>query len=253
MRWWHHQLTHLHIHIDWSRNVLWKFAKLQSVITSLFFIIRFSLLYLKIFTLSSEIKLNLLWSSPLTNHFLPCDSDKNVGLRCRTLTKGSITLENDISRKWAEFVCHVHWQFDINAISLCLDINIFQQDACFCSKLGLEVEYSKSNLKTSLSQIWLIFHLLLCVRVGQYNSWELCFKYVKETTWSYFHRMTYVSYPSTDEYKELYIWLITLFSSFPVYMLTFYLCKRCWSPDVTHCVVMISWFTRTYCACAPVL
>ena len=37
VRWCHHQLTHLHIHIDWSRNVLWKFAKLQSVITSLFF------------------------------------------------------------------------------------------------------------------------------------------------------------------------------------------------------------------------
>ena len=37
VRWWHHQLTHSHIHIDWSRNVLWKFAKLQSVITSLFF------------------------------------------------------------------------------------------------------------------------------------------------------------------------------------------------------------------------
>ena len=32
-----HQLTHLYIHIDWSRNVSWKFAKLQSVITSLFF------------------------------------------------------------------------------------------------------------------------------------------------------------------------------------------------------------------------
>ena len=37
VRWWHHQLTHFHIHIDWSRNVLWKFVKLQSVITSLFF------------------------------------------------------------------------------------------------------------------------------------------------------------------------------------------------------------------------
>ena len=37
VRRWHHQLTHLHIHIDWSRNVLWKFAKLESVITSLFF------------------------------------------------------------------------------------------------------------------------------------------------------------------------------------------------------------------------
>ena len=37
---------------------------------------------------------------------------------------------------------------DINAISLCLGINIFQQDECFCSKLGLEVEYARSNLKT---------------------------------------------------------------------------------------------------------
>ena len=38
VRWWHHKLTHLHIHIDWSRNVFRrKFAKLQSVITSLFF------------------------------------------------------------------------------------------------------------------------------------------------------------------------------------------------------------------------
>ena len=33
---WHYQLTHLHIHIDVSRNVSWKFAKLESVITSLF-------------------------------------------------------------------------------------------------------------------------------------------------------------------------------------------------------------------------
>ena len=68
VRWWHHQLTHLHNHIDWSRNVLWNFAKLQSVITSLFFN-RFSSGFhcyvWKIYTLSSEIKLNLLWSSSL--------------------------------------------------------------------------------------------------------------------------------------------------------------------------------------------
>ena len=56
---------------------------------------------------------------------------------------------------------------DINAISLCLDLNIFQQDECFCSKLGLEVEYAKSNLKTSLSQNWVSCHLLPFVRVGQ--------------------------------------------------------------------------------------
>ena len=36
---------------------------------------------------------------------------------------------------------------DTNAISWCLDLNIFQQDECFCSKLGLEVEHAKSNLK----------------------------------------------------------------------------------------------------------
>ena len=58
---------------------------------------------------------------------------------------------------------------DINAISLCLDLNIFQQDECFCSKLGMEVEYAiKSNIKTSLSLIWAICHLLPFVRVWQY-------------------------------------------------------------------------------------
>ena len=55
---------------------------------------------------------------------------------------------------------------DINASILTLDI--FQQDECFCSKLRMEVEYAKSNLKTSLAQIWVICHLLPFVRVGQY-------------------------------------------------------------------------------------
>ena len=37
---------------------------------------------------------------------------------------------------------------DINALSLCLWLkDIFQQDECFCSKLGLEEEYAKSNKK----------------------------------------------------------------------------------------------------------
>ena len=31
---------------------------------------------------------------------------------------------------------------DINAISLYLDLNIFQQDECFFSKLRMEVEYA---------------------------------------------------------------------------------------------------------------
>ena len=56
---------------------------------------------------------------------------------------------------------------DINTISWCLDLNIFQQDECFCSKLGLEVEHAMSKLKTPLSQIWVICHLLPFVRVGQ--------------------------------------------------------------------------------------
>ena len=58
---------------------------------------------------------------------------------------------------------------DINAIPLFLDLNIFQQDECFCSKFGLEVEHATFNLKTSLSQIWVICHLLPFVRVGQYK------------------------------------------------------------------------------------
>ena len=31
---------------------------------------------------------------------------------------------------------------DINAISLYLDLNIFQQDECFCFKFGMEIEYA---------------------------------------------------------------------------------------------------------------
>ena len=69
---WHHQLTHLHIHTDWSRNVSWKFAKLQNFITSLFFN-RFSSGFhcsvQKNFTLSSEIKLDQLRTSPLSIFF----------------------------------------------------------------------------------------------------------------------------------------------------------------------------------------
>ena len=57
---------------------------------------------------------------------------------------------------------------DINAISLCPELNTFQQDERFCSKLGMEVEYAKSYLvKASLSQILLICHLRPFVRRGQ--------------------------------------------------------------------------------------
>ena len=36
-------------------------------------------------------------------------------------------------------------------------------------------------------------------------------------------------------------------------MLYWLLSIRCWSPNVTRYVVMVSWFTRNYCACAPML
>ena len=73
VRQWHHQLAHLHIHIDWSRNVLWKLVKFQSVITSLFFnqiSSGFHCFVQKFVTLSSEIKLNLFRSSPLKHYAL---------------------------------------------------------------------------------------------------------------------------------------------------------------------------------------
>ena len=54
---------------------------------------------------------------------------------------------------------------DINAI-LYLDLNIFQQDECFCSKL---VEYAESIMKTLISQIWVICRLLPFVSVGQHT------------------------------------------------------------------------------------
>ena len=38
-------------------------------------------------------------------------------------------------------------RIDINALSLSLDLNIFQQDECSCSKIGMEVEYAKSSKK----------------------------------------------------------------------------------------------------------
>ena len=66
-------------------------------------------------------------------------------------------------------VMYMYIEFDINAISFCLDIDIFQQDECFHSKLRLEEEHAKSNLKTQLSQIWMICHLLPFARVGQYT------------------------------------------------------------------------------------
>ena len=72
VRRWHHQLAHLHIHTNWSRNVSWKFAKLQSVITFLFFN-RFSsgfhCFIHKFLLFFYEIKLNLFRISPLSKEY----------------------------------------------------------------------------------------------------------------------------------------------------------------------------------------
>ena len=56
---------------------------------------------------------------------------------------------------------------DINASRDVLTRIYFSRMPCFCSKLGIQVEYAKSNLKTSLSQIWVICQLLPFVSVGQ--------------------------------------------------------------------------------------
>ena len=61
---------------------------------------------------------------------------------------------------------------DINAISLYLDLNILQQEECFCAKLGMEVEYATSKLNASLSQIWVICEVPAFVRVGQSFQWD---------------------------------------------------------------------------------
>ena len=98
-----------------------------------------------------------------------------IDLFCRTVTKGSKLLKiTFLVNEQNVSVVYI----DINAVSLHLDLNIFQQDGCFCSKLGMEVGYAKSNLKASLTQIWVICQLLPFVRVGQ------CCFYVQENLFS---------------------------------------------------------------------
>ena len=68
VRQWHHQHTNLHIGLNVPQNILWKSAKLQNFITSLFFV-QFSLNFhhsVRIFSsISIEINKNLDWISPL--------------------------------------------------------------------------------------------------------------------------------------------------------------------------------------------
>ena len=92
---------------------------------------------------------------------------------------------------------------DINAISLYLDLNIFQQDEYFCSKLGMGVEYAKSSLKTSLSQIWVICQLLPFVRVGQNRPLICVPRVLTKTRFSPFHDIDRP--PNWDDNKRRHI------------------------------------------------
>ena len=76
---------------------------------------------------------------------------------------------------------------DINAISLWFDLNIFQQDECFCSPLGLEVEHAKTNLKHQ-TQIWILCHLLPFVRVGQNGQWTNLLSVDEWPSWQQLHQ-----------------------------------------------------------------
>ena len=68
MRRWHHQLTHLNIHKDWSRNVFGKkFSKCHNFLISYPIFIIFAPICREIFTLSFEIMVILDWTSPLIN------------------------------------------------------------------------------------------------------------------------------------------------------------------------------------------
>ena len=73
--------------------------------------------------------------------------------------------EQNVSVMFIENQCNI-----IITTVVCLDLNICHQDECSCSKHGLEVEHAKSNLKTQLSQIWVICQLLPFVRVGRFTS-----------------------------------------------------------------------------------
>ena len=67
---WHHQLTHLNIHKEWSRNVFPKkceISKCHNCLISYPIFIIFAPICGEIFTLSFEIMLILDWTSPLSD------------------------------------------------------------------------------------------------------------------------------------------------------------------------------------------
>ena len=132
VRRWHHQLAHLHIHTNWSRNVTWKFAKLQSVITFLFFN-RFSsgfhCFYSQIFTLSYEIKLNLFRISPLTMfiiknlscmaHHVISVFDKVLKWSPENCTSKALLSASKMWKKRSDWM----YQYSFSTIDCCVRIN----------------------------------------------------------------------------------------------------------------------------------
>ena len=81
-------------------------------------------------------------------------------------------------------------RIDINALSLSLDLNIFQQDECSCSKLGMEVEYAKSSKKkntfSNLDDLWVAS---FCHGRAEYDSFALYQERTRRTVppWLYMH------------------------------------------------------------------
>ena len=114
---------------------------------------------------------------------------------------------------------------DINTISLYLDLNIFQQDECFCFKFGMEIEYAKYKLKESLSQIWVIclFKIIMPLQFSDLPH------FVEEK----------LQHAYNTEHLEIYIVLPYLFTKLQYRCLTFH--------TITfHIVRPICFFRPTY-------
>ena len=75
------------------------------------------------------------------------------------------TLENQISRKWAKYVCHVHWR-QCNIILSWL--KYLSAGWVFLLQTQNGSRMCQVQWKTSLSQIQVICQLLPCVKLGQY-------------------------------------------------------------------------------------
>ena len=90
-----------------------------------------------------------------------------TGCYTAVLWQKEAALDNDISRKWAKCVCYVHWH-QCNIIMSWLKYLSAGWVFLLQTWNGSRINYAKSNLKTSLSQILAICQLLPFVRVGQY-------------------------------------------------------------------------------------